>query len=291
MRSLLLTCLCCLALGAAAVASFAQGTAHLVGTLQPYYVLGEALWIEYDYTSTSNNPLQLDEYGLPTGMKLNLIGPDGPLARAPWGRPPNTAVNDPCPLAKGETVRLRTDIAELFAPTEAGHYRLQVDETEMRLTLVSSMLMANHDVHGVCTFPATTKRSTTFGLVVSGQAQVRKLLDVKPERWAITLEKPHITGLPWGWDQQFRPYIVPPGTHIKQMELDYKGQLWMVLELPGKRALLIWDLIRDDARLPIAWTREPIDFGSMRLTTRSYGRVVVAGIPGKVRLSSFSYER
>jgi len=291
MRTLLIGWCCCLAMMVGITPSIAQGPVKLAEPLSPYYLLGTSVPIPFDYTAQASAPLQLDDFGIPVGLKCVLLGPDGtPVSRASWGKPPNTPFIEPFILKKGATVRLSVDVAEVFGLLEAGHYRLQLGDTDNPLTLLASTLVSKAEVTNVCTMPPTVKRSTTFGLVVSITAQIRKT-DTKPEHWAIMLEYPRIANLPWGWgwEQSFIPFYVPANTRIIQIELDYKGELWAHLEAQGKHCLLVWDLVRDRVTTPIAWSKTPVEMGSIHIASRSYDRIIVAGTAGKVLFSSLSY--
>ena len=286
MRVLVIALCCCLA-----VVSVAQGTIKLAEPLPAYVPLGTSIPVSFDYTSQATIPLQLDDFGIPMGVKCVLLGPDDhPVARATWGKPPNAPYTELFTLKKGQSVRLSLDVAEIFVLLDAGRYRLQLGGTDTPFTLLASTIVSKAEVTDICTLPPTVKRSTTFGLVVSITMQVRKT-ESKPEHWVIMLENPRIANLPWGWgwEQSFIPFYVPPNTHIALAELDYKGELWAHLEGQGKHCLMVWDLARDRVTTPIPWGKTPIEMGSVHIAAHSYDRVVVAGAEGKVMFSSLTY--
>ena len=82
---------------------------------------------------------------------------------------------------------------------------------------------------------------------------------------------------------------MPPQARISRIELDVLQRLWVMLEKPDGRCLVVWDLLAGQAYTVVPWGSAPIEMGSARVTPHLVaGKYVIAGVPGKTKSSTLS---
>jgi hypothetical protein len=197
-------------------------------------------------------------------------------------------------LAAGERFTARYDLAELFEITKPGRYtarlsaaRGSIEYGVTDIVVQDVRVTGTRKVSGNCLHPSLVRRTQTsypsfigiscelyVGTVEGGEGRaVAGIRDVKMGGEA--------------WPRTGRTVDVPVGTTVKTVALDVSWKLWAVVEADGKSGLIVWDLASGGASLVIPVTAKAVDIGTTPATRERTGLVVLAGLPGERRMTTW----
>jgi len=195
-------------------------------------------------------------------------------------------------LAPGETVRLRYDLARLFRIVEPGRYTLRFEDDGAVLA------EAAFDVKGYRAVASRRVSGTYHPPYIGSPPNV-------VHNTSATISIVETTGTPSGVRylvidevkvgdeaRKFLPayaYPVLPETTVERAEMDYLGQIWLLLKSGDRNSLLIWRVHDLSWSELVAPTDRGITFGTTRARAFVDGQtVVIAGVEGREKFSSYS---
>jgi hypothetical protein len=270
---------------------------RLSGAPQP---LGGPIWLNLDYVNSQRVKayLELDWRGLPKGLEIRVSDEqERSIKTKLLGGAAGSATGPPTPvfdklyvLQPGERVRMRFDLALLFALDQPGLYRVelldgQVHLAEGRVRIVRLEGVQETQIDGICEhFTAETRGPDVFGGPVQCRLEVGNVPEQEGSAGYAVLQ-----GLTIARERSRRSSIrvsVPKDTRVQAQALDTRWQLWTVFVAGGKSSLVIWDLERHHARFAIPWGEHVIELGSTPVRPGSHAKIVIAGVAGQAKLST-----
>lgn len=252
--------------------------------------------------------LDLSRQGVPSTVRIEVVTPDGvnqtkqiPQSEAGHsGGPGAVKTEDMFLLKPRDSVRLEYDLARLFDFNKPGVYKVRIYEMnrEAARTEVRILNRANAKsvpFAGVTAFPPKLWNLVDWTMVVEGSVSYGSSNVGGKTLGFLTVENVKIgDGLQ---KRTFKPVGSAPDVVVERAELDFAWQLWLLLESHGQRSVLIWNILTDEQKTLIPWTREKIEMGTSVTLGGSispiHSQTVLAGVQGQTKTSTLSldYER
>jgi len=264
------------------------------------YVKGDRIPITYTLhnETTSEQPLILDYYGLVWGLSVTVSDSSGRelVPRRVPGGPGAVGGSDSPLLAPDDSVELGFDLTEVFDLPQPGRYHLTASFLTFKKEVVGEwdieiLALAEKttvDVRGGVSGLGEYPRILNGGVEVTCRIETAKALNRDaPPLTVITAKILSQEGmrLPF-WMTSVR-FKISRAAKVKTAKLDYKWQLWTVLESSGQESLLVWDLLHNRVRSVGQWTDKPIVLGATAATPLyPDAKVVIAGRAGSTKLST-----
>ncbi len=270
-----------------------------VDKFENVYVVGDQIPVTYTVTNVESTRIYLDlgYSGTLLGLTISVVDDRQQeiKPRPAWfGAGPGMGADfsQLYTLKPKEAVQLGLDLAELFPLEKPGRYSVEVlyrgrriDKRDITLRALDRKKTIN--VKEYCVHSTTSPCYWGGASAVSCSIECGKVLqDEKVQMSVITVKN------------TTRADIINAGIRLKaprdvtlgSVALDYKRQLWTVLESSGETALVVWDIRNRRKRFAIPWGDKPIELGSTRAIYISRGpKVVIAGTPGTTKLSTTSF--
>jgi hypothetical protein len=250
--------------------------------------------------SSVSQPLRMDDTGKPTELMrlLNQQGiavPDWPRYRSLMGtgNAPKSAVYT---MPPGERILFRYDLAQLFALTDSapGKYSLQffsetreIAASEIAIfatdTIEARQLNGAYDPLQLGESYANAKASVRLSVVEATES-------TNPMRWLL-IDEIVVAGKP---RTRVQKYALPVDTtsSIDAAQMDYCGQVWVILKSGDRYGLVVW-LMNDLAwrqLVPVASRRIAMGtaLATMPFTPIANYNIVIAGVEGETKFTTQS---
>lgn len=273
----------------------------------PAYPTGSPAFVNLEVVNIAANQfsLQMSYLGLPLGLELWLVDPDGRRSSAQIMNrdtgPNAPTFGPPMPhhpsqfytMKSGERVSLRYDMTRLFDLKQPGTYHLEIVQVggptirRIDFEVVTLELRHKMEIDGLCGPPlGYLEKFDDGGGPIHCRLEIGQARDRQGGPWFATTSGVTTPGP--GVPRVATPLVVPPETRIGAHAIDYRGCLWAVLVAKDESSLVIWDLKLGRSRSAIPWGKHVIEMGSTPTNTVSNAKVVIAGVPGQPKLSTLT---
>jgi hypothetical protein len=297
---------CCCIFLASSIAVTAAEPAHYAEistkTVQPFYIVGEAIRLDLDYryvepAGVRLKLLEFTESSLPQFVSFEVLDTsrrDLPRTDYSDGPPPGPGRKDAPEVfrlwaAKGQIVSLSIDVAEYYKIERPGTYRVvfldrAAKVAEQRLLVLPPPRDQSLDLRGKCIAPGRRRTSDAMLSVACTVRAGKSVGDDGKAYWLVMVSDVIASGL----DIPALHIAAPDGVRVENAELDYKMRLWSVLTAAGKTALVVWDLRDGTTRTAIPWGSGKIEIGATLLRPLRYAMIVGASRNGGPMITSLS---
>ena len=262
------------------------------------YLLGEPIPIYYQYRSEIRASLEMNHRGAPRGLRFEMtdslgkqLAPPAPMMHI--GPPTPLRPNERYIIEPKETIRFGLDIDELFAIDTPGRYVLSAWYFEQKLAAIDINIVAMRKdgalvVTGGCAHPISYPSLAQGAVGVQCDISFGPAFGQDPnESWwfvrAAGTIKYRDGPVPGG---PAMTHLSPAGTKVVATALDYRWQLWTVLESEKGRALMIWNVRTGEVRTLVPWGQHDVTIGSTRAQSHKMAKVVFGGVTGEPKFST-----
>lgn len=295
-----------LKLGVACAQAGAPAKIVIAEQREPFVVGRPAkVCLTYQNTSGSDMFLEMSQSGYPAELRISLHSADG-KAVSPRPQPPRLGCgpiilmgSELYVFKKDETISISYDLNEIFMVQEQGVYTLRIstahrDLASRELTFATLDQVETKKVQDICTVSRSLAGLRRFRTQVECTLTVGRLGGHRKETWVTGVQHrmvidQNLREVEYQVPEYSRLFYVPAYTRIGHVELDVLQRLWVILEKPDGRCLVVWDLLSGQAYTVVPWGRAPIEMGFTRASPGLIdGRTVIAGVPGKTKSSTTS---
>lgn len=267
----------------------------LAGLLEAYPT-GASVPLSLSVQNISTAPWSLDGvFPVPSGLVVTVVGSDGkrvpfrgPVV-APGGPPLPTPLDEVYKVPPGETILLAYDLATLFDLSRADLYVLTLRDAggivaQERFAVVNPRIISSRGLSGGLALVGSIRPA--IGQLASCSASVIEINNQGSASRFLSIDNVIISD-----NQSDSPASLlrlSPAAELLDARMDCLGQVWFLLKDAEKNSLVSWSVINHEFKTLIPTTDERIEIGATNAGRGLLAQVVIAGIPGKLTLTSLS---
>lgn len=306
----------CVLFGEQSMAQMGHVDVDVVGTTKDLtYIRGYSANFGFELTSSSENgfSLRMDSIGLPSGLSIQLLDPDGnKLESKIYPDEPSATMGHLVKFKKGDSVRLSIDLNERFAIKMSGRHTLEFlfngkkkcEETVLISSLKNSMkLETNKQYYGI---RIDKGRRLSGSYPINCEICVGQLDATEESSWYLALRTSDPDATNSNTDKSLESknqvlvdligagYIstatkLEDKFEVMRAIVDYKCKLWVLLKRGDENSIFIWDIKSNELEQPFDWG-STIRLESTKVSSASRAQIVFARRDGKVTISSLSID-
>jgi len=267
----------------------------------PAYPLDLAIPIGITIENVGDVPWQfrMTNWGVPAGVLAMLDEKGQELGLLPFGGLGLGIDGPPTPLAaweiiyvkRGETIQWRYDLNRLFEITKPGVYKLcvwtgQDNKVEQAIEIRELKLVKKLHVVGAWSPPLKPLSRMTVQPLVETDVTVLDVPHGPISQRFLCIGKIEISHKIQELPPQVLP--IPADSTITQAEMDYLGQIWVVLSSGTKEGLILWSMREERFQVLEPLGEHKVEIGATRayFSANLYTKVILAGVSGKPKHTS-----
>lgn len=264
------------------------------------FISGYSAKVGFDLTSPSETGfrLRMDVKGFPTGMSIELLGPDGKKverkeANHPDGFP--SSIMEHVKFEKDESVRVSVDLEELFKIGDPGLHKLSFKYYDKKIktkTILFSKLKNASSVVTEKQYYDTEMRNGQewFGSYsIKCEASVGQLDEPNDTKWCLALRTRDLDDSNSNAVACHYSTVVDLDSKCDVLKaiVDYRCKLWILLQRDEQYSVLVWDIGSNKVEQKLNWG-PLVRLNSTRIASSSRAHIVFARRAGEVTISSLT---
>jgi len=262
------------------------------------YINNAELLLSLELKMEGSGFMRFNHIGFIRGINLQIKNSSGKLlpyklSRKKQGPPTLPDFSKLYQIKAEEKIKIQYDLGEIFKFSEEGIYTVEI-----------------HYGKGI----KIKKKFEVLGYIERGKVKIREFcsdvpfmslmatgLDARPvecvlswgktknsekQRGFVLVKKIKVSSKTW--DRSFKQLClkVPVGTIVEKSALDFRWQLWTILNSNNRRTLILWNLATGSTKTIIPWGDKAIELGTTLANDNVPVKAVISGVKDKTKYTS-----